>query len=269
VVTRARFVLAALVLLTLVACGDAWAAKPLTISLAFDTAAPEAGDSVAVTARAKHLPGGYVVVIRVTDGDGVWPVETCRTAVCPGVWTEPEVGVASFQAFVRSRLHGGKIVARTPLLAIHWHAAPPPPPPPPPPPTALAGHYCGLSNEGKSVCFDVTGSDQPPQRVAKLRIESNVACGDGSGWWWWIYPPGIIDIGESSLAFTYDFSGSLGTSESGDATGIVGDYTLAGTFDTAGNVSGTIHLRHISWDQGGKHYDCAGDPRTWTARLGA
>jgi len=50
---------------------------------------------------------------------------------------------------------------------------------------------------------------------------------------------------------------------------LAGHYTIGGTFDTAGNVTGTIHLVHISWDQNGTHYDCAGDTRTWTARLGA
>src|SRR5919202_1663163 len=32
----------------------------------------------------------------------------------------------------------------------------PPPPPPPPPPTALPGHYCGFTNNGYGICFDVT-----------------------------------------------------------------------------------------------------------------
>src|SRR5213082_639855 len=33
---------------------------------------------------------------------------------------------------------------------------PPPPPSPPPPPTALPGHYCGFTNNGSGICFDVT-----------------------------------------------------------------------------------------------------------------
>jgi hypothetical protein len=36
--------------------------------------------------------------------------------------------------------------------------APPPLPPPPAAPAAKAGHYCGFTNQGKSICFDVTGS---------------------------------------------------------------------------------------------------------------
>ena len=267
-VTRAWVVLAALALLTAV-CGDARAARPVavTLTLTVDTASPEAGDSVAITARAKHLARGYVVVIRVMDSDGVRPVETCKTAVCPGVWTEPDAGTASFQAFVRTRAHGGKIVARAALLAVHWHAAPPPPPPPPPPPSALAGHYCGLSNEGKSICFDVTPA-QAPQVVEKVVTESIVTCGDGSSWIWTLPSYNPVSILTPGLTYSYSFSGPRPNPPDGVAN-LDMNYTISGTFDTAGNISGTIHLVHASWDEGGKHYDCAGDPRTWTARLGA
>src|SRR5438067_186203 len=37
---------------------------------------------------------------------------------------------------------------------------PPPPPPPPPAPTALAGHYCGFTNNGYGICYDVTTGGQ-------------------------------------------------------------------------------------------------------------
>ena len=38
-----------------------------------------------------------------------------------------------------------------------------------------------------------------------------------------------------------------------------------GSVDTAGHASGTFTISHISWDQNGKHYDCAGKPVSWTA----
>jgi hypothetical protein len=239
--------------------GPAHAAAPPRVALTADATSPQGGDSITVSARVRNFPHGAVLVLKVTDPDGADTVAICRAAVCAGDWTEPDQESASFQAFVRTRLHAGRIVGRSAVLTVQWQPAPPPPPPPP---AALAGHYCGLSNEGKSVCFDV-GADS----VTGMRLESRVRCGDEDGGWWWITPSADMPISSPGLAFSYTYTGPL-TSTSG-ATGIQVTFTIGGTFDTAGNVSGTIHLVHISWDQNGKHYDCAGDPRTWTARLGA
>jgi hypothetical protein len=260
---RRTAILALAAFLAVPAAGTAGNSLSVPVALTANASSPETGDSVTVTARVKHLPRGYLIVIRVTDPDeSLSTVATCAKATCTGTWTEADDGTASFQAFVRTRPRGGKIVGRSSVLQVTWHV----PPEPPPPPGALAGHYCGLSNEGKSVCFDVTGGDQKLQRVTNLRIESNVRCGDGTGWWWWLYPPGDITIDETALSFAY--SGTW-TVNSTTATNAVATYTISGTFDTAGNVTGATQLIHMSWDQNGKHYDCAGDPRTWTARLGA
>jgi hypothetical protein len=264
--TRATILAVALALLAALA-GTARAAAPVTVALTVDTKSPQGGDQVTLVARARHYLRGDVVVIKVTDADGASTVASCRSAGCSGDWTESDAGSATFQAFVRTKLHGGKLVAHTPVLVVRWAAAPPPPPPPPPPPAARTGHYCGLSNEGKSVCFDVIGDAGELQQVSGLHLESNVVCGDGSGWWWSIYPPVNISIDSPALTFSYTFSGPMPNVTG--ASNAAATYTIAGTFDTAGNVTGTVHLTHISWDANGKHYDCAGDPRTWTARLGA
>jgi hypothetical protein len=265
VVTRAGAVLATLAFLAV--AGGALASNPVTVALTVDTTAPQAGDALAVTARTKHFVHGYVIVIRVTDADGVSQVGTCKRAVCAGDWTEPDAGTASFQAFVRTKARGGKIVGRSAVLAITWKAAPPPPPPPPPPPAALAGHYCGLSNEGKSICFDVTPT-AAPQVVQKLVTESIVTCGDGSRWIWTLPSYNPVSIQTPGLTYTYSFSGARPNPPAG-VSNLNLNYTINGTFDTAGNISGTIQLIHASWDENGMHYDCAGDQRTWTARLGA
>jgi RTX calcium-binding nonapeptide repeat (4 copies) len=47
--------------------------------------------------------------------------------------------------------------------------APPPVPPPPPAPSVKAGHYCGFTNQGKSICFDSTGTS-----VASFATTSDV-----------------------------------------------------------------------------------------------
>ena len=250
--------------------GKASAASPVTVALTVDKPAPEAGNFVSVAARAKHFVRGEVIVIRVTDAGGVSQVKTCPRAACAGDWSEQDAGTASFQAFVRTKAHGGKIVARSSVLAITWKAAPPPPPPPPPPtppPAARAGHYCGLSNEGKSICFDVT-PEAAPQVVQNLVTESIVTCGDGSEWIWTLRSYSPISILTPGLTYTYPFSGPRPNPPAG-VFNLNMTYSIDGTFDTAGNISGTIQLVHASWDEGGTHYDCAGDKRSWTARLGA
>ena len=267
-VTKAGVVLALLALLPFLG-SDASASSPVTVALTVGPSAPQGGDAVVVTARTRHYVHGYVVVIQVTDAEGASQVETCTRAVCSGDWTEPDAASARFQALVRTKLHGGKIVGRSAVVTIAWKAAPPPPPPPPPPtpqPAALAGHYCGLSNEGKSICFDVT-PQAAPQVVQNVVTESIVICGDGSGWIWTLRSHAPISILTPGLTYTYSFSGPQ-PNPSG-VTNLNLNYTISGTFDTAGNISGTIYLSHASWDEGGTHYDCAGDPRTWTARLGA
>jgi hypothetical protein len=269
VVTRAGVLFATLAFLALTG-GEASASNSVTVALTVGTTTPQAGDSLAATAWTKHFVPGYVIVIRVTDADGASQVETCKRAVCAGSWTEPDAGTASFQAFVRTKVHGGKIVGRSAVLAITWKAAPPPPPPPPPPappPAALAGHYCGLSNEGKSICFDVTPA-AAPQVVQKLVTESIVTCGDGSEWIWTLPSYNPVSIQTPGLTYTYSFSGPRLNPPAG-VSNLNLNYAITGTFDTAGNISGTIQLIHASWDENGTHYDCAGDQRTWTARLGA
>lgn len=259
--------------LTAVAGAAAWVGiavaaprpAPIPVSLGVDVRAPQGGDAVQVTARAKRLPQGDLIVIRILDSVGnADTVATCRTASCSGYWTEPDAATATFQAFVRTRAKGGRIAGKSSALQVTWSAAPPPPPPPPPPPAALRGHYCGLSNEGKSVCFDVSGEAGSAQVVRNVRMEANIRCSNGTGYWTLgTYP---IPIDPSTLSFHFQYTGPLTVN---GASNVNASYMLSGTFDTSGNVSGTVYLQHISWDENGTHYDCAGDPRTWTARLGA
>jgi len=268
VVTKAGVLLAAFALLPFLV-SDA-SASSVTVALTVDPTAPQTGDVVALTARARHFAHGYVVVIRATDPAGVSQVEMCRKAVCSGSWIEADPASASFQAFVRTKLHGGKIVGRSAVVTVAWTApSPPPPPPPPPPPSpaALAGHYCGLSNEGKSICFDVT-PQAGPQVVQNIVTESIVTCGNGSAWIWTLPSYSPISIRTPGLTYAYSFSGPQSDPPEG-VSNLDLSFSVTATFDTVGNASGTIQLTHASWDEGGTHYDCAGDPRTWTARLGA
>jgi len=144
--------------------------------------------------------------------------------------------------------------------------APPPPAPPPPPaaPTAKPGHYCGFTNQGKSICFDVTGSS-----AASFATTSDVDCGS----------VGVLQVGGLSfsgaglihpdLSFTLSYNGPLETGSGSPITNVSTSYSVSGKLDTAGNATGTLSLGRFSFDYQGTHYDCAAAGYGWQAKLGA
>jgi hypothetical protein len=242
------------------------AAAPISVSLSVDGSSKQPGVQAHLVAKASRLPAGDRLVIQGTRAGQAKPLRfaACSAARCAGLWGEGKAGMVRFQALVVTA-HG--VAARSHVVTVEWKddrpAPPPAPPPPPPAPGPAAGHYCGLTNEGKSICFDV-GSDST---VSNLVTESVVNCGDGSSWIWTLSFTGPDVVTPPGLTFSHPYSGSL--PDISDSTSISVTYTVAGTFDLAGNASGTIVMSHMSWDSGGTHYECAGDPRTWTARLGA
>jgi hypothetical protein len=219
------------------------------VSLAVVPALVAPGTAVSLAARTTSLPRGYVLVIRATRAGRLLKVGQCHARTCVRRWTESAAAAVSFQAVVALR---GRIAARSPVVTVGWTT---------PPPAAAPGHYCGFTDEGKSICFDVTAD----QHVANLRTESIVACPDASKWLWTL----AFSVPDrlQELAFSYSYSGPLAADPVDQNVGAT--YAVSGTFDTAGNASGTIGLTHIAWDALGLHYDCAGEPRAWTARLGA
>ena len=141
---------------------------------------------------------------------------------------------------------------------------PPPPPPPAPGPAAKGGHYCGFTNQGKSICFDVAGSS-----AAHFETTSDVDCGS----------VGILtDVGLSfsgsapiqpDLSFSFSYNGPLTTSGDSVITNLSTNYTVSGKLDTAGNATGTLNLNRFSFDYQGTHYDCAAAGYGWEAKVGA
>jgi len=150
---------------------------------------------------------------------------------------------------------------------VHGLPAPPvpPPPPPPPPPTtttatttpnlAKTGTYCGFTNAGGGICFDITG---PPLDMLNLKFEVTVHGSDCNP-----SKDGTISFHTGTTStplgsnnqFTYVARG-------GNSAGT----TVAGQLDTAGNASGTIHFQgNIPWTDGSTPA-CALDT-TWTAKL--
>ena len=219
------------------------------VSLAVVPALVTPGTAVSLAARTTSLPRGYVLVIRATRAGRLLKVGQCHARTCVRRWTESADAAVSFQAVVVLR---GKIAARSPVVTARWRT---------PPPAAAAGRYCGFTDEGKSICFDVTAD----QHVANLRTESIVTCLDATKWLWTLafsVPDRLQQLG-----FSYSYTGPLAADPVDE--NISATYTVSGTFDTAGNASGRIGLTHITWNALGLHYDCGGAGRTWTARLGA
>ena len=139
----------------------------------------------------------------------------------------------------------------------------PPPPPPPAAPTAKAGHYCGFTNQGKSICFDVTGSS-----AANFATTSDLDCGIGT----------LQDIGLSftgsapiqpDLTFTFSYSGPLGTESGSPISNVTTSYSVTGKLDTAGNATGTLSVSRFAFDYQGRHYNCAAAGYGWQAKAGA
>ena len=67
--------------------------------------------------------------------------------------------------------------------------------------------------------------------------------------------PGPFPIQEDE-SFSVDYSNATGTGKP--------HLTVSGTFDAAGNASGTLTIQ-ASLDVGTQHYDCGGSPFAWTA----
>jgi hypothetical protein len=136
---------------------------------------------------------------------------------------------------------------------------------PPPPGTgkARAGHYSGQTSDAKPVSFDVTAGGASAEN---LRAAAQVTCTNGSKWSWTMISSASNPI-KTGLRFSHSYNGPLTLSGS-TITNINATYTLAGTLTAAGTASGTFFIRHMTWDDSGKHYDCTGSQVTWTAHFG-
>jgi hypothetical protein len=162
----------------------------------------------------------------------------------------------------------GRPAPEPPLAPAPTPPAPTPQPPAPTPPpaaTTRAGHYCGFTNQGKSICFDVTADGT---RVANFETTSDLVCGDLE-----LRDLSLAFTGsrplQSDLTFSFTFDGPIQTAPGSTLTNVTTSYTVSGKLDTAGNGTGTLTLSRFSFDFRGTHIDCAAAPYGWQARLGA
>lgn len=157
------------------------------------------------------------------------------------------------------------VTGRTPTQPPE--TTPPPTQTTPPPvaagPKARSGHYCGFTNQGESICYDVTPDSLG---VANFATGSKVICGDQEASFGLSF--GDATPIQSDLTFSYTYKGPI---DSGDPAvkNIKADYTVSGKFDTEGNATGTLYLGQFSFDFEGTHYECAAAPYAWQARVGA
>jgi len=141
--------------------------------------------------------------------------------------------------------------------------AEPPPPSATPGPKARPGHYCGFTNQGQSICYDVTPDSLG---VMNFATGSTVACGAVEATFGLTF--GDATLIQADLTFSFTYKGPI---DSGDPSvaNIKADYTVSGKLDTEGNATGTLFLGQFSFDYEGTHYECAAAPYAWQAKLGA
>jgi hypothetical protein len=141
----------------------------------------------------------------------------------------------------------------------------PPPAPSPPAPLARSGHYCGFTNQGKSICFDVTPDGSS---VADFVTTSDLDCGDVILKGLELSFSGSAPI-QSDLTFSFTYNGPITTSPDDPLRNMTASYVASGKVDTAGNATGTLTVPKLSFDYQGTHYDCAAASYAWQARAGA
>jgi hypothetical protein len=142
---------------------------------------------------------------------------------------------------------------------------PPTEPPPPAAPLARGGHYCGFTNQGKSICFDVSSDGAS---VANFVTTSDLDCGAVVLQGLELSFTGSSPIA-TDLTFSFAYNGPIGTSADSPFRNMTASYVAAGKLDTAGNGTGTLTVPQLSFDYEGTHYNCAAASYGWQARVGA
>jgi hypothetical protein len=158
-----------------------------------------------------------------------------------------------------------EVVTGVPLPPAPEPPAPPAPPAPPPPPPAApvtAGNYQGQTQNGNYVFLTVS----PNRTFTGLRVNDLPAeCNGG------VRLTGGEDFGDNVFPIRADGSfeavGSWdGSSVQGDIEWTHWDGRIAGRFDTATSVSGTIVMNYGLKYQG-TAYQCSSGEIRWTATL--
>lgn len=145
-------------------------------------------------------------------------------------------------------------------------STPPPPPPPPPPPVSpvTPGSYQGTTQNGNFVFLTVSAN----RSFTGLRVNDLPATCNGG-----LTLTGGEDFGDSTFPIkedgTFAAAGNWdGSDVEGDAEWTHWDGKIAGRFETATSVSGTIVMNYGLKYQG-TAYQCSSGEIRWTATLGS
>ena len=128
---------------------------------------------------------------------------------------------------------------------------PKPPPTTTSPPSFEPGHYCGYTNNGGSICFDITAS---PPAFTNAQYATSFDSQDCSP-----AATGSVDYTTSGTAKV----NADGTFDFAIATGDEAGTEITGTVAAQGTASGNLHV-HSALESGGRNYLCTLNA-TWTA----
>jgi hypothetical protein len=231
-----------------------------------------AGSFVVLTAKAKLAKGDRLQIRRHASNSRVWHVITeCASSPCSAGWIQRRESSVGFAARAIHR-KGGRtgrvdaVLGTSRAVVVTWYALPPAPlpapapPPPPAPPVALAGTYCGSNDQGKSTCIEVTAGGAA---VTSFTTELALTCTVGLHWQ--LHPAfaAVVPVG-SDLSFSLSYT-STETSVFSTSSLVV-TYSITGRLDTVGNVTGTVGVDPVSWDQNGQHVSCPSMSIGWRAK---
>jgi hypothetical protein len=138
--------------------------------------------------------------------------------------------------------------------AVSWTARTPPPPL-----AAQPGTFCGSTDQGAGLCFDVVGE---PKTVANFTVFVKTECTPPATFGVTSTIPDAFAIREGST-FSFVRSGT-GTTPGGGSFTVT--HTMQGAFDASGTAATGRLAAHISYDAAtGTHYECDSQTFGWSA----
>ena len=131
---------------------------------------------------------------------------------------------------------------------------------PPPAPSAVPGRFCGLTDQGFELCFEVAGT---PKTVANVELFVRFTC----------VPPSTLGLASTiPTPYAIRADGTFAFERIGTGTTAAGGsftvtHAVRGAFDTAGTgATGALraHLEYLAPD--GARFECDSAELAWTAR---
>jgi hypothetical protein len=135
------------------------------------------------------------------------------------------------------------------------------------------GQYTGTTDEGKAVTFTtgpiwITATREVAgTRLTNVTIASTVTCSPAL-----TLSYSIAFVPTRWIQLNYDNTFAYAASSPIRSTtrqNVTATYSITGKIDLPGSAAGSVSIWQLSFDQNGTHYDCAGKPHLWTAKVGS